>query len=75
MIDLVKELRKINLKHKIDENIKLKIIDNEGKVFKAPFYGCTQALDNEPEIASIELKMDGYILSLYENEIKSIEVI
>ena len=75
MIDLVKELRTINSKYNLNENLKLKIITNDDKVFKAPFYGCTQALDNEPEIASIELKMDGYILSLYENEIKSIEVI
>ncbi|HAT4125223.1 TPA: hypothetical protein I9Z60_001575 [Clostridium perfringens] len=61
--------------YKLDNNLKLKIKTVDGNIIIGPYEGFTQALDNEPEIASIELKRDGYNIELYENEIKFIEVI
>lgn len=37
--------------------------------------GYTQALDNEPEIASIDVRSDGMLYELYENDIKDIEIL
>ena len=74
-MNLVNKLREISKKYKLNENLNLKLVGNDGEVFEGPYSGFTQALDNEPEIASIEIKMNGHILSLDENEIRSIEVI
>ena len=35
----------------------------------------TQALDNEPEIASIDVESGGMLFGLYENDIKDIEIL
>lgn len=62
--------------HKLNNNLKLKIKTIDGNIIIGPYEGFTQALDNEPEIASIEIKKkDGYNVELYENGIRSIEII
>jgi hypothetical protein len=53
----------------------IKVICNNGKVFEGKCTDYTQALDNEPEIDSIGLKTTGLSYELYQNEIKSIEVV
>lgn len=75
MFNLVEELRKIMKKHKLNSELNLKVVTVDGKVFIGPYNGFTQALDNEPEIASICIARTGYGIEIYENEIKSIEVI
>ena len=42
--------------HKLNNNLKLKIKTIDGNIIIGPYEGFTQALDNEPEIASIEIK-------------------
>ena len=75
MFNLVEALKDIMKTHNLDNSLKLKIKTVDGNIVIGPYGGFTQALDNEPEIASIEIKKDGYNIELYENEIKSIEVI
>lgn len=50
---------------------KIRIITDDGKIFEGKAYDYIPAQDNTPEIASISI---GYN-ELYENEIKSIEVL
>ncbi|WP_343348616.1 hypothetical protein [Terrisporobacter petrolearius] len=52
----------------------IKVICLNNKVFKGKCTDYTQGLDNEPEIDSIGLDVNGINYELYENEIKSIEV-
>lgn len=54
---------------------KIKVTCLSGKVFEGKCVDFTQALDNEPEIDSIGLETTELSYELYENEIKSIEVI
>lgn len=49
----------------------VKVITDDGKVFEGKAYDYTPAQDNTPEIASISIG----IYELYENEIKSIELL
>ena len=56
----------------VGKNIKVTCIEDQ--VIKGKCNGYTQALDNEPEIASISIARVGYSIEIYENEIKSIEV-
>lgn len=74
-MNLVNELRELSKKIKLDKNLKLRIILKDGDVVEGPYGGFTQALDNEPEIASLSISKEGYNIELYENEIKSIEAI
>jgi hypothetical protein len=53
----------------------LKIVCTDGEIVEGPYGGYTQALDNDPEIASISIKRNSYNVELDETEIKSIEVI
>jgi len=57
----------------VGKNIKVTCIDEQ--IIEGKCDGYTQALDNEPEIASISIERIGYGIEIYENEIKSIEVI
>lgn len=75
MFNLVEELREIMKEHKLNSELNLKIITVDGKIITGPYGGFTQALDNEPEIASICISKVDYGIEVYENEIKSIEVI
>lgn len=57
---------------------KIRLIDTDGRVFEGRCNGYTQALDNEPEVASVSIKTEpgaDYAYEIYENEIKSIEII
>ena len=56
---------------------KVRIISINDNEFIGKAEGFTQALDNEPEIASIDIEneKDSKLYELYENEIKSIEII
>ena len=58
----------------VGKSLKVVCIDNQ--VIKGKCDGYTQALDNEPEIASISIeRTKDYGIEIYENEIRSIEVI
>lgn len=57
----------------VGKNIKVTCIDEQ--IIEGKCDGYTQALDNETEIASISIARIGYGIEIYENEIKSIEVI
>jgi hypothetical protein len=46
-----------------------------GNVIEGKCDEFTQALDNEPPIASISIAKNGYGIEIYENEIKSIKEI
>ena len=77
MVNLVEELRGIAKRYKLNEDLILKIVSIDGERVIGPYEGFTQALDNEPEIASIDIGSGntGWGYEIYENEIKSIEVI
>lgn len=56
----------------------VRVVTDDGQVFVGKCTDYTQPLDNDPEIASIGVVTEpgaGYSYELYENEIKSIEVI
>lgn len=53
----------------------IKVTCNDGQIIEGKCDEYTQALDNEPEIASISIARTDYGIEIYENEIKSIEVI
>ena len=42
--------------YKLNNNLKLKIKTIDGNIVIGPYEGFTQALYNEPEISSIEIK-------------------
>lgn len=54
---------------------KIKVICIEGEVVKGKCNGYIQALDNEPEIASITIDAGKIDYEIYENEIAKIEVV
>jgi hypothetical protein len=75
-MDLVEKLQSINDKGKLNKDTLFKIICNDGQIVTGNYAGFTQALDNEPEIAQIDVyNKNGTLIGVYENEIKSIEVI
>lgn len=63
----------MNLWEYVGKNIK--IICKDGQVIKGKCDCYTQALDNEPEIASISIERKGYGIEIFENEIRTIEII
>ena len=70
---IIKEkLREIK---ELNNNIRLKIICNDGEIITGYYRGYTSAINNEPEIAQLDvLTTDNKYIGLYENEIKAIEV-
>jgi hypothetical protein len=57
---------------------RVRVVTVDGQVFEGDCTDYTQPLDNDPEIASIGVvtqPKSGFAYELYENEIKSIEVI
>lgn len=54
---------------------KVKIVLKDGEIFKGKCIEFTKAIDNDPEIDSIDLQVDKKIYEIYENEIKDIEII
>lgn len=77
MVNLVEELRSIKKMYKLNKDLILKVVSVDGDTIIGPYERFTQALDNEPEIASIDIGSGntGWGYEIYENEIKSIEVI
>lgn len=70
-MNLKEELKKIN---GLSVGTKLKVVLTDGTVLTG-FYECyTSAIDNDPAIASIDLRVLEDIYELYENEIKRIEI-
>jgi hypothetical protein len=66
----------MNLREYVGKRIRLTDIDDQ--VFEGDCTDYTQPLDNDPEIASIGIVTEpgaGYSYELYENEIKSIDII
>ncbi|ABE99468.1 TPA: hypothetical protein KN209_003161 [Clostridioides difficile] len=55
----------------VGKNVQITCVDKQ--IIRGKCDGYTQALDNEPEIASISIARDGYGIEVYENEIESIE--
>lgn len=76
-MNLLEELKNLNNLNKLNNNTVLKITCLDSQVCKGTYYGYTSALDNEPEIAEIEIRdlETGSIICILENEIKSIDVI
>ena len=75
ILNLVEELREISKTKKLNNTLKLKIICSNSKVIEGTYNGYTQAIDNDPEVASIGIKTDEFSYELNEDEIESIEVI
>jgi len=56
-------------------NKKIKVTLEEDEILIGKCLEFTKAVDNDPEIDSIDLKVKKNIYEIYENEIKSIEII
>ncbi|SHH48788.1 hypothetical protein SAMN02745135_00950 [Caloranaerobacter azorensis DSM 13643] len=54
---------------------KIKVTCIEGEVIQGKCNGYIQALDNEPEIASISIDAGEIDYEIYENEIEKIELV
>jgi hypothetical protein len=54
---------------------KVKITLGEDEVLQGKCVEFTKAIDNDPEIDSIDIKVKDKVYEIYENEIKSIEVL
>ena len=52
----------------VGKNVQITCVDKQ--IIRGKCDGYTQALDNEPEIASISIARDGYGIEVYENEIE-----
>lgn len=57
----------------VGKKIKITLVDKE--IFEGKCLEYTKAIENDPEIDSIDVKIDGKVYEIYENEIKNIEVI
>lgn len=53
---------------------KVKIELKDGEIFLGKCIEYTKAIDNDPEIDSIDLQVNKKIYEIYENEIKNIEI-
>lgn len=73
-MNLVEKLKSMP---KLTGDTKLKITCTDKQILTGNYFGYTQALDNEPEIAQIEIIYDknGGLVGLLETGIESIEVI
>ena len=54
---------------------KVKITLEEDEVLMGKCVEFTKAIDNDPEIDSIDVKVKDKVYEIYENEIKSIEIL
>lgn len=58
----------------LNNKVTLRVKCTDDTLVECKYYGFTQALDNEPEIAQLDiLSTDGKVYGLYETEIISIE--
>lgn len=70
------KLKEISINKPLSKETRLKIICMDNQVITGNYYGYTQALDNEPEEAEVDIMSDaGAVIGVLESEIKSIEVI
>ena len=63
----------MNLYNYVDKKIKVTLSDGEILIGKCLDY--TKAIENDPEIDSIDLKIKKDIYEIFENEIESIDLI
>lgn len=63
----------IKLYEYVDKKIKVTLVEGDIIIGKCIDY--TKAVNNDPEIDSIDLKIKKDIYELYENEIESIEIV
>lgn len=57
----------------LNNNAMLRVVCTDNIIVEGKYYGFTQALDNEPEIAQLDiLSKDGKVIGLYETEILKI---
>jgi len=63
----------IKLYEYVDKKVKVTLLEGDIIIGKCIDY--TKAIDNDPEVDSIDLKIKKDIYELYENEIESIEII
>lgn len=63
----------IKLYEYVDMKIKVTLVEGDIIIGKCIDY--TKAVNNDPEIDSIDLKIKKDIYELYENEIESIEIV
>lgn len=75
-MDLLKELKQVNEKCGLTGKTKLKITCINGDVLQGYYISFVSALDNEPEIAGIDISGgEDYYYGLLETEIEKIEVL
>ena len=66
LLEKVKDLR---------NNTKVCVTLTDGTVLTGKYLEFTQAINNDPEIASIDLQIEQEIYELYEDEIDKIEIV
>ena len=75
---LYDKLNEIEKTHKLNKKLKLRIYFKDEEPLEGYYDGYTDALDNEPEITQLELRLfydyPGTV-SMYETEIEDIEVV
>lgn len=69
-MNLWEELKRID---KISGKTKIKVVLLDESVLVGFYDGYTSSLDNDPPIASIDVRTEDGLYELYENEIRSIE--
>ena len=83
-MNLCNRLREISKEHTLNKELTLRVVCNEKTYFTGTneligqYDGYIQALDNEPKIAQLDLKIPQYpsgIVALLETDVKSIEVV
>ena len=75
-MNLIRELKKIYAEHGETGTLNMRVTCLDGKIIEGQYLGFTSALDNEPEIAHIDISGgEDWSYGLYENEIEKIEVI
>ncbi|MBC8589117.1 hypothetical protein [Paratissierella segnis] len=63
----------MNLKEYVERRIKITL--NDGQILIGNCIGYTNAIENDPEKDSIDVKVNKYIYEIYIDEINSIEKI
>lgn len=67
-------LSELEMAKNTGKNIKVTLLD--GQIIIGFCRGFTQAIDNEPEIAEIDIELEnGHLTGAFQDEIESIEVI
>lgn len=73
---LLNRLKEINIENQLNGKTFLEVVCVDGDVIRGYYRGYTSALDNEPEIAELDIMTTyGQYTGIYETEIKEIKVI